>query len=282
MEEDPPGAVGFSAGGSIHYTLTYAFSTVGVTTFVETFDEGSNQGAWSWGTGNESISPLNGNPGAFLQDLTLSSCCPAASTSFGDTSAFTGNYRARGVSSVGIDLITLDASFGVGGRPLSVILVNDNGTPGNFEDDSGAFFVGDTNIPDPGVPGLTPPGWTPFDFEIPAGAVTLPPGWQTFDENGLGASDSTWNAVIVDVDHQYRSSTTLYILETMTTNFGKCTTGVLEDPSAVSSTRRLDEIIVAIIVDVRERRTVAVNFASSPNCIVEHSGRVLPVGQPLR
>jgi hypothetical protein len=200
VEEDPPGAVGFSAGGSVDYTLTYTFSTAGGTTFVETFEEGSNEGAWSWGTGNESISPLNGNPGAFLQDLTLSSCCPAASTALGTNSAFTGNYRARGVSSVGIDLITLDASSGVGGRPLSVILVNDSGTPGDFDDDLGAFFIGDTNIPDPGVPGLTPAGWTSFDFDIPGAATTLPSGWQTFDENGLGANDAVWNAVIADVD----------------------------------------------------------------------------------
>ena len=28
------------------------------------------------------------------------------------------------------------------------------------------WFVGSVNIPDPGVPGLTPAGWTEFDFDI--------------------------------------------------------------------------------------------------------------------
>jgi hypothetical protein len=170
------------------------------TTLVEGFGGGSNTGNWSWGTGNESFSPLNGHPGAFLQDLTLVSCCPTLSTGFGTTSAFTGDYRTSGVVSVGTDLIVLSASLSVGVRPLSVILVNDNGTPFNLNDDFGAYFIGSLNIPDAGVPGLTPAGWTGFDFVIPSAALTLPAGWQTFDANGIGASDAIWNSVIVDVD----------------------------------------------------------------------------------
>ena len=160
----------------------------------------TTEGNWSWGTGNESISPLNGNPGAFLQDLTLNTCCPAASTQFGDSSEFTGNYRLQDVQSVGIDLITLDASSGVGGRPLSVILIDDNGTPQDFDDDSGAFFIGSVNIPDPGVPALTPAGWTSFDFDIPSGSPTLPARLADLRRDGVGASDAVWNQVIVGVD----------------------------------------------------------------------------------
>ena len=36
-------------------------------------------------------------------------------------SIFTGDYAAKGVTELGIDLITLDADFGVSGRPLTLI-----------------------------------------------------------------------------------------------------------------------------------------------------------------
>jgi hypothetical protein len=192
--------------GTVHAGATNAFT--------ETFDDGSNTGGWSWGTGNETFSPLNGHPGPFLQDLTLSSCCPAVFTAAGGASVFTGDYRANGVQSVGIDLITLDASFGVGGRLLTVMLINDAGTPVNFDDDVGAYFVGDLNIPDPGVPALTPAGWTEFDFAIPAQSETLPQGWSTFGPGGVGASDAVWNAVITDVDmlwFNYGDPTSIYL-----------------------------------------------------------------------
>ncbi|MFT4540694.1 MAG: hypothetical protein ACI841_002622 [Planctomycetota bacterium] len=188
---------------TVHALVALALSSSAFaqnTTLVEGFEGGSNIGNWSWGTGNESFSPLNGHPGAFLQDLTLFSCCPTLSTGFGATSVYTGNYRAEGVVSVGADLIILDASLSVGSRPLSVILDNDNGTPFNFDDDFGAYFIGDKDIPDAGVPGITSPGWATFDFVIPAAAASLPPGWQTFTASGFGASDAVWNAVIEDVD----------------------------------------------------------------------------------
>ncbi len=165
--------------------------------FVEPFDEG-NEGQWSWGTGNEEISPLNGNPGAFLQDLTLDTCCPGAGTAFGVQSIFTGNYLESGVTSIGIDLITLHTPFKVGNRPLSIILTNDNNTPFNFNDDWGAFLVTDETIPERGVPGA-PAGWTSYDIDIPVQSPTLPKNWRTFDENGLDG-DIEWTELMADVD----------------------------------------------------------------------------------
>jgi hypothetical protein len=164
--------------------------------FVEEFEGGSNVGGWAWGTGGESFSPLNGNPGAFLQDLTLVSCCPMLITAVqGGPSPFTGDYRAMGVTSVGVDLVTLDADFGVSGRPLTAILWNDNGTPANQNDDWGAYFIGDKDLPNPGVPidGRTPAGWTSYDFEVDAASDAAPPGWTLFGGH-------TWSELVTDVD----------------------------------------------------------------------------------
>lgn len=93
---------------------------------------------------------------------------------------------------MGVDLVTLGAGFGVGGRPLSVILVNDNGTPIDLSEDFGAFLVGSEDIPDAGVPGDTPAGWADDDFLIPSAATALPAGWSTFDAAGHLLPGTTW------------------------------------------------------------------------------------------
>ena len=96
-------------------------------TFVEGFDGGSNQGGWRWGTGNESIIPLNGNPGAYLQDNTLVSFRPTLSSQPEPASSFTGNYRTRRVTALGVDLVTLDKSFPVeSNRFVTLALMNDS------------------------------------------------------------------------------------------------------------------------------------------------------------
>ena len=161
--------------------------------FVETYEEGNNRGGWSWGTGNEGIVALNGNPGAYLQDLTLSTFTPGASTAPGEYSQFVGNYRGRGVSSVGIDLVILDTGFPINpsSRPLTLILYNDNQTPEDFEDDWGAWFVGPDPIPSPGVTMFLGAGWNSYDFVVPSQETATPTGWEFFD-----CSDQTIDCVI--------------------------------------------------------------------------------------
>ena len=166
-----------------------------VTTFAEGFDSGSNQGGWQWGTGNEAISPLNGHPGAYLKDLTLSTCCPSLDTTFGQSSIFTGDLAAKGVTSIGVDLITLHTDLPVTGRPLTLVLWNDGGTPFNFTDDWGAYNVGAKDIPDSGVPIFTPAGWADFNFQVDAQSSTTPPGWKLFGQGSKG-----WKDLMADVD----------------------------------------------------------------------------------
>jgi hypothetical protein len=83
--------------------------------------------------------------------------------------------------------------FSAAGRPLTLMLVSDAGTPGNANDDWAAYFVGPTDIPVPGE------GWRSFAFSVPSQAPSLPPGWQTL---GLGPNSPPtpdWNDVITDV-----------------------------------------------------------------------------------
>ncbi|MHC4822109.1 MAG: hypothetical protein ACYTDX_10370 [Planctomycetota bacterium] len=167
-------------------------------TFVETFSDNSNVGQWSWGTGGESISPLNGHPGAFLQDLTLFTALPTLSTGAGVSSPFTGNYVDKHVRSIGVDLVTLDKQFAVeSNRFLTLVLLEDAGTPGNPNDDRGAYFVGDTVVPNAGVPLDTPAGWTAFEFEVDAQASAAPPGWVMFSFSG---PIPTWQQLMPNVD----------------------------------------------------------------------------------
>ena len=171
------------------FLLTAALSAMPAAaqaTFVESFEGGTNHGRWSWGTGNEQIIPLNGNPGTYLKDTTLLTFTPAASTAFGDLSQFTGNYRARGVSLIGVDLVIEATSLpATTNHPLTLMLLNDNDTPGDLEDDWGAYFISENNIPSPGVGTLTGPsraaGWNTYSFDVPSQEADTPTGWIFFD-----------------------------------------------------------------------------------------------------
>lgn len=167
-------------------------SPAGAATFVETFTS-ANEGAWGYGVGNESVHTSGGHPGAYLYEPLVDTFAPQPRTALGLASEFTGDYQALGVTAVGIDLITFDVDFSAAGRPLSLILYSDNGTPGNFSDDWGAYTIGPSNIPLPGE------GWKAYDFAVPAGSASLPAGW-SFIQFGPNSPPPTWSALITDVD----------------------------------------------------------------------------------
>ena len=173
-------------------------------TLVETFEGGTNEGAWTFGTGNEYLVDLNGNPGSYLRDSSLVSFTPKASTSFGVPSLFTGDYRARGVVSVGIDLAIAAVNGNVTSRRLTLILLNENGTPGNLEDDWGAYTVTEFPIPPAGVAGLTGDTdilqWVAYDIPVPSQSGSLPAGWNWINRNMLRPGGG-WSRLMRRVDH---------------------------------------------------------------------------------
>ncbi len=179
--------------------LPYAFSLLPAThgfadaTFKETFEHGSNEGGWSYGTGQGFIEGSGGNPGAYFHDPMVDTFAPQPSTVFGVNSLFTGNYRSRKVFSIGINLITHAVDFSADERPLTIMLVSDNGTPGNFNDDWAAYYMGAANIPLPGQ------GWISYEFDIPSQETMLPAGWNTLAFGPNSPPNPDWKDVITDV-----------------------------------------------------------------------------------
>jgi hypothetical protein len=173
-------------------------------TQIETFETGTNQGSWTWGTGNEFFVDTNGNPGRYLRDSYVVTFTPRASTDFGGQSIFTGDYHERKVASVGIDMAVAYVSGNVSGRKVTLILLNDNGTPDNLYDDWGAFTVTDLPIPPTGVIGLTGESdilrWTSYHIAVPSQSAALPDGWSWISRNQVRRNGS-WARLMRDVDH---------------------------------------------------------------------------------
>lgn len=192
------------------------------TTFTESFEGGTNEGKWTFGIFDEAIRPVGGSHGDALITTCLSNPCifpeqplvtfaPRARTRASE-SEFTGNLRAKGVTEVSADFRLYRVSFNTfTERPLSLVLVNFNGTPEDITDDMFVFLVGQQNIPRPSPEGQG--GWVRYTFEIPTGSPTLPtpvsmvewdPGWGTGDDGEIifpaDDPDAVWNTVIEDVD----------------------------------------------------------------------------------
>jgi len=166
----------------------------GLTTFAENFEDGNNTGGWTFGNAAfEVIEPDGGNPGGFLRNFFLDTFAAQPRTTLGVASPFTGDYRARGVRFVGIDLALFSVDFSAEGRPLSVILYSDGDTPDDSADDCRVFRIG-------GHPTPMPNGnWAKYRFRVPSDGDTLPPGWSV--QGCVGRTDDeAWNQVITDVD----------------------------------------------------------------------------------
>jgi hypothetical protein len=172
-------------------------ATARAQTFVDTFEGGTNTAGWSFNSlSPDVIEPAGGNPGAWLHNAGLDTFAPILTNSPSVPSPFTGNLRARGVTSIGVDARTDAATFGAGGRQFSLLLRNIRGTPNNPDDDDYAYFVGPT-VPQVGE------GWKSFDFNVPSQDTSaVPAGW-----SGGHAGDPenfrpgvTWNDVITNVD----------------------------------------------------------------------------------
>jgi hypothetical protein len=176
--------------------------------FTETFDGGSNVGGWLYGGPGETIETTGGNPGAYLHSPSLDTFAPQPRTS-GPASVFTGNFQARNVSSIGIDLITHAVDFSAAGRRLTLMLVSDADTPGDPSDDWAAYLMGLAEVPEPGE------GWLPYSFAVPSQSTSLPQHWGTV-VFGPSSPPPDWNDLITDVDEVrffYGDPTSFFIFQ---------------------------------------------------------------------
>ncbi|MEW6411153.1 MAG: hypothetical protein AB1483_01620 [Candidatus Zixiibacteriota bacterium] len=177
--------------------------------FVETYDSRHNEGGWSFHTTHKPvIEEEGGNPGGYLHDESVITFAPSPSTAPGIESIFTGNYRERKVTSLGIDLRCLDYEYDITNRYLALMLMNDNGTPLDEMDDWGAYIIGSTKLPSKYVAWLSStttnePGWVNYDFEIQSQSGSLPDGWVYF-RNGSGAAvtpGGSWKQLMDNVSY---------------------------------------------------------------------------------
>lgn len=173
-------------------------------TFCESFANHTNTGNWSYfddpRNPYEVFDPKDGNPDEFLHTWWCRSKgglvghVPRLRTQAGVSSVFTGDFRARGVTRVGLDLAFFpDFPLQVDDRPLCLTLSNDMGTPADTTDDIVVLWLGTRGIPpNNGV-------WMEYDFSIDSESPTLPKGWMVFPGFGSGDDNADWNTVITNV-----------------------------------------------------------------------------------
>lgn len=178
--------------------LFLAGTAAGQITIVEDWDTTptvpNDLRGWSFGFG-DTVNPVGGNLNGYLNSVGLDTFAPTPSTDPGLVNDYVGDkdYAAMQVSSIGVDVIVNAVDFSAGDRPLTLFLLNDNGTPGNLGDDIGVSFTGTDLIPVPGE------GWRSFEFDVPSDSGSLPPGWVLRDLSG-GTPTFDWADIITDVD----------------------------------------------------------------------------------
>ncbi len=165
-------------------------------TFVEDFEGGANQAGWAFISGGDIIETTGGNPGYWIHQPSYDTFAPILDCMWGNPTPFVGDYRAAGVTTIGIDARTDANDFGTAGFPFAILLRDTNGTPNNVDDDDYAYFVFD-QCPMAGE------GWVHYDFDIPSQLTDpVPAGWSGGysgdPENFRPGVD--WNDVIVSVD----------------------------------------------------------------------------------
>jgi hypothetical protein len=160
--------------------------------YTDTFESGLNPSGWTFGFGN-TLPTTGGNPGGYLRTDDLDTFAPQPRPT-APNNPFIGDYRARGVTCIGVDLITYHVDFSAGGRPLTLMLIHDNNTPGDPSDDTAAYYMHPQNVP------LEGQNWISYLFDVPSASTTLPAGWTLLNLGDSGApANHTWNQVIQHV-----------------------------------------------------------------------------------
>jgi hypothetical protein len=162
------------------------------TTTTETFDGTLDQASWRISS-VDVIFTIGGNPGGYLRARNFDQAEPTLVTIPEQAQPFLGDYRAMGVVSLGVDVNLFGVGISADGRPVSLSLTSDMGTPDDTSDDCEAVFVGAKNVPKPGT------GWKSFDFKVPSQSATLPQNWVLVGTCAGLPQDDAWNRVIQNV-----------------------------------------------------------------------------------
>jgi hypothetical protein len=200
-----------AAVSTVAEPLAHACDEPLTSVITEPFDGGSNEGNWGFACPGSFIDDDGGNPGPFLRMNNLEIFAPMPRTCRAEPSMFRGDYRKEKVFALSADLKTFSVSFTTDERPLTLVLVNHAGTPGDVTDDLFVFYVGKENIP-PVSAEAASNGWGHYQFTVPSDSTELPhprsaaegePGWVAAVGEVFAPAedpDAVWNTVIRNVD----------------------------------------------------------------------------------
>lgn len=169
-----------------------------VVTIEETYDGPADQISWGVSPYFDQIESSGGHPGAFLHLPRFDTAEPSILTIPGRAAQFLGDYRAKGVISLGVDIdlfavgLDVDMSGTADHRPVTLVLHSDMGTPDDPSDDCDAAVVG-RSVSRPGT------GWRSYDFIVPSKSPVLPPRWQLVGTCANLAPNDAWNRTIQNV-----------------------------------------------------------------------------------
>jgi len=159
--------------------------------FVETFDNGSNNGDWHLTTNPPTIEPDGGNPGAYLH-ATADAAVPTWYVPLDtENTYFLGNFAAKQVGTLAFDINVFNG-VQVPDRAVTLDLNTTLGT-GDFGKGVDAYYVG-RDI------SRLPVGWHTYKFPVDAASVTIPAGWVVTKGNGKPGTDADWQALMQDVE----------------------------------------------------------------------------------
>ncbi len=153
-------------------------------------------------------------PDLYILAEALTTDAPVCSTNAAESSLY-GDWKAREAVAFGVDLLVDEVSLGLAGGRVSLVLVNDSGTPGYEADDCQVYFASGRHLPDPD-PRPNKWNWQRFEMLVPSDSTGLPqpnlggtcpypalPCWGVYQSNDCPTKtdyDLTWSTVIQDVD----------------------------------------------------------------------------------
>ena len=154
------------------------------------------QRGWTASVFAESHEANGGNPDGYLRAQPVGIFIPMFHTEYGLVNQVVGDkdYAELGVSRISFDFNLMTQVGGATQVPITLMLVNDGGTPFDQSDDTAAYFVSEQAPPSAGG------GWVTYTFDIPSSEAALPPGWALYDMGGAPIPGMDWIDVITDVD----------------------------------------------------------------------------------
>lgn len=168
--------------------------------FIEDFDTTpavpDAQRGWTASVFAEAHHGAGGNPDGHLRADPVGIFIPQFRTEYGLVNDYVGdkNYAEVGISEIAFDFNLISQVGGATEVPITLMLVNDGGTPNDQNDDTAAYYVSEQAPPQAGG------GWVTYTFPIPSGEATLPDGWALYDMGGAVVPSIDWIDVITDVD----------------------------------------------------------------------------------